>query len=249
MPDTTVPVDPSSTTLPPALGPLVVIPAGCVTPEPALAVFSGTILAVDDPAHPTTARFQVDRVLAGDLQGYLIAGATDVRYGSEARFLTVGSEYIVGVRPDAGTGVLASAVREEAPLFGGDAVIGANDSDTDCPRVQDPARTIFPDGTSVDTAVLAPLKGHGSELMGALLKPLAIALLVLIVLVLLKHLAFAIGRDLRAGVQAPRPPSPGRAPRAPKPPPGRTPQGRTAQGRTPQGRPPQGRGAARPARG
>ena len=37
-------------------------------------------------------------------------------------------------------------------------MIGANDSDVKCPRVEDPARTLQADGTSVETGVLAPLE-------------------------------------------------------------------------------------------
>ena len=179
------------------MGPLIVVPAGCLAPAPALAVFTGTITALDDPVHPTTARLSIDRQLSGDLGAYLIAGETDVRYGPEARFLSVGGQYIVGVRADETTGRLVSAVREPAALFGGDAVIGLNDSDTACPRVEDPVRTLFADGTSVDSGLLSPLHGQGSAIVWSFLKPLLYALAGLIVLVLIKQALFAFARSLR----------------------------------------------------
>ena len=206
--DTTVPGDTSvpassagsDTTLatgelPPALGPLVVVPSGCVVPAPARAVFVGELSNTDQP--PTTARFRLVRVLAGNLDGYASGGLVDVHYGGEAHFLTIGVRYIVGVVVDATTGLLVSTVSEPAPLFGGDAVIGANDSDVKCPRVEDPARTLQADGTSVETGVLAPLEGEGKSILLAVLRPLGVALAVLLLLVAVKHLLFAVGRSLR----------------------------------------------------
>jgi hypothetical protein len=156
---------------------------------------------------PTTARFRLDRILAGSLDGYAGGNLVDVRYGQETHFLEIGTQYIVGVAVDAESGLLASTVREATPLFGGDAVIGANDSDIDCPRVEDPVRTLLADGTPVDTGVLTPLKGQGSSLLSAVLRPLAVAFGVLVALVLVKHLVFGVGRSLREiGLAEPLPP-------------------------------------------
>ena len=212
--DTGVPIDTvaSPTTLPPgvlppALGPLVVVPPGCFAPAPARAVFVGRLANTDQP--PTTARFSLDRILAGNLDGYAGGNLVDVRYGEETHFLELGTQYIVGVAVDAESGLLVSTVREATPLFGGDAVIGANDSDIDCPRVEDPVRTLRADGTPVDTGVLTPLKGEGSSLLGAFLRPLAVAFGILVALVLVKHLLFGVGRSLREiGVAEPLPARP-----------------------------------------
>lgn len=204
----TVPAEPGAPTttapseLPPAMGPLVVVPSGCTVPVTATAVFRGTITLVDDADRPTTFRFHIDTVLAGSLEGFAVGELVDVRFGEEAKFLIIdgeyqGGQYILGVAPDPATGLLTSTVREAAPLFGGDAVIGANDSDIDCPRVEDPVRTLLPDGSPVDTGVLTPLKGEGRSLMMAMLTPLAVAMGVLLALVLFKHLLFAVGRSLR----------------------------------------------------
>jgi hypothetical protein len=194
-PTTTLPgpdVTDAVTGLPVARGPLVVLPAGCVTPPAAAAVFEGTLTA----AVSTTARFKVRRVLAGSLGSDQVGGQADVRYGDETRFLSIGSTYIVGVSRPA-TGGLFSTVREPAPLFAGDAVVGANNSDIACPLVNDPIRTLLLDGTPVDTGVLAPLHGHGKRLLLAVLEPILIAFAVLLGLVLVKHLVFATGRAMR----------------------------------------------------
>lgn len=191
-PSSTIPLDPSNG-LPAAQGPLVVPPAGCVSPAAPIAVFEGEIIA----AVKDTARFRVDRLLTGSLQGYEVGGLVDVRYGGETRFLSIGSSYVVGTGAAAEDGALVSTVREPAPLFGGDAVVGADDSDVDCPLIAEPVRTLLPDGTSVDTSVLSPLRGNGPSLLGAVLRPLGIAFAALVVLVLLKHLLFAVGRSLR----------------------------------------------------
>lgn len=218
-PSTTVLVDPNASTTTvflPAMGPLVVIPAGCASPAPALAVFTGTLTTLDDPDEPTTGRFLIDRQLYGDLGPYLIAGETDVLYGSEARFLAVGLEYVVGVRADEVTGRLVSSVREKVPLFGGDAVIGVNDTDTACPQLEDPVRTFLADGTAIDTGVLSPLHGEKKALIWALVKPLLLALVALIALVLLKLAVFGLARALRdMNDRSSAPPPPPASPRHP----------------------------------
>lgn len=196
----TVPID-AGNGLPAALGPLVVQPSGCVSPHPPLAVFEGRI----SDAVSTTARFEVQRVLAGSLDGYIVGDKVDVRYGDETRFLTIGDRYVVGVGAAASDGFLVSTVREPLPLFGGDAVVGLNDNDVECITLDEPVRTLLPDGSPVDTGVLAPLRGNGASLLGAVLRPLGIALAVLVGLVLLKHLLFAIGRTVRDSFDEPAP--------------------------------------------
>lgn len=199
--DTVVPDDPvvppttlAPGVLPPAAGPLVVVPAGCATPDPADVVFEGRIMSVST----TAARFQVLRVLAGSVDPYLVAPVTvDVEYGDDRRFLDLDQRYVVGAALDPVTGGLASVVREPQPMFGGDAVIGLDDSDVACPRVEDPVRTLRTDGTSVDSGVLRPLQGQEGRLLRAVLLPLGVALVILLGLVLLKHTVFAVGRSVR----------------------------------------------------
>ena len=134
----------------------------------------------------------------------------DVVYGDEARYLLPGETYIVGagletpvdlVGGDTATtlplaaSTLVSTVRTPAPLFAGDAVVGLDDSDVECPVQDDPVRTLLADGSSIDTGVLTPLKGHGGSLLGAIVKPLLFAFLALLLVVALKLLAVAVARE------------------------------------------------------
>ena len=50
--------------------------------------------------------------------------------------------------------MLVSKVREERPLFGGDAVLGENDTATNCPTFEDPIRTLNTDGSEIPAGVL-----------------------------------------------------------------------------------------------
>jgi hypothetical protein len=173
--------------------PLIVVPAGCNAPPAPIAVFVGTLADAD----ATTARFGVEQIRAGSLDGYAVDTIVDVRYNDDIRFLHPGEQYLVGVAPDAATGVLSSKVRLSAPLFGGDAVIGVNDTDVRCPRLEDGVKTLLVDGADVDTGVLAPLKTAKRSLLKAVLKPLGIAVGVLIVLTAVKLLIFAMVRTVR----------------------------------------------------
>lgn len=176
------------TGLPVAMGPLLIVPSGCAQPTPALAVFRGVVTTFDNADRPTAVRLQVVDLLAGSFPESVDRSRVDVTLGTEARFLTVGDEYIVGVKVDAATGLLASVVGEPKPMFGGDAVIGLDDVSVDCPNVPDPIRVLHTDGTAVDTSVLAPLHGEGGSLLRALLLPVVIALGALIAVVVVKQL-------------------------------------------------------------
>jgi hypothetical protein len=173
--------------------PLVVVPAGCFQPPAPVAVFIATLAAAD----ATTARFAVQQIRAGSLDGYAVETIVDVRYDDDIRFLRVGQQYLVGATRDQVLGILRSKVRVPAPLFGGDAVIGVNDTNLHCPRVEDGVKTLRPDGSGVDTGVLAPLKTAKKSLLKAILKPLAIAFGVLVVLAAIKLLIFAMVRAVR----------------------------------------------------
>ena len=175
--------------------PLVVVPAGCTAPPAPVAVFVATLAASD----ATTARFAVQQIRAGSLDGYAVDTIVDVRYNDDIRFLHAGEQYLVGAAVDPARGVLASKVRLAAPLFGGDAVVGVNDTDVQCPIFEDGVKTLQVDGTEVDSGVLAPLKTAKRSLLKAVLKPLVIALGVLIVLAAIKLLIFAMVRAVREG--------------------------------------------------
>ncbi len=173
--------------------PLVVVPAGCNSPPAPVAVFVGTLAAAD----ATTARFAVEQIRAGSLDGYAVNTIVDVRYNDDIRFLHTGQQYLVGAIPDPVLGGLSSKVRVAAPLFGGDAVIGVDDTDLRCPRVEDGVKTLLTDGTDVDSGVLAPLKTAKRSVAKAIVKPLGIAFGVLFVLVAIKLLIFAMVRSAR----------------------------------------------------
>jgi hypothetical protein len=173
--------------------PLVVVPAGCNMPPAPVAVFVGTLAAADT----TTARFAVQQIRAGNLDGYAVNTIVDVRYDDDIRFLHKGRQYLVGATPDPIRGVLTSKVRVAAPLFGGDAVIGLDDTNLRCPRVEDGVKTLLTDGSEVDTGVLAPLKTAKRSVAKAILRPLGIAFGVLFMLVAIKLLIFAMVRAAR----------------------------------------------------
>ena len=175
--------------------PLVVVPAGCTAPPPPVAVFVATLAASD----ATTARFAVQQIRAGSLDGYAVETIVDVRYDDDIRFLHVGEQYLVGAAVDPARGLLASKVRLAAPLFGGDAVVGVNDTDVHCPSFEDGVKTLRVDGTEVDSGVLAPLKTAKRSLLKAVLKPLVVAVGVLIMLAAAKLLIFAMVRAVREG--------------------------------------------------
>ncbi len=174
-------------------GPLVATPSGCQAPPTPVAVFVGTLVATDS----ATARFTVDQVRAGTLDGYAVATTVDVRYGDDIRFLKSGQQYLVGVAPSPVLSVLTSKVRVPAPLFGGDAVIGANDTGVSCPRFEDAVKTLRTDGSDVDSGVLTPLATAKTSIAKAIAKPLAVAFVVLAVLATMKLLAAAMVRALR----------------------------------------------------
>lgn len=172
---------------------LIPVPAGCAAPSVEQAVFVGTLVVRD----ATTARFTVDRVRSGTIDGFSLGGRIDVYYGDEVRFLVEGAQYIVGAGVDVDRRALVSTVREPAPIFGGNEVAGVNSSEVACPSIDDPVRTLNIDGSDVESGVLTPLSGKGSMLLRAVLQPLGAALLVLLGLVAMKHLVFALGRTLR----------------------------------------------------
>lgn len=178
-------------------GPLVVVPAGCLTAPPPQAVFLGTLVNND----ATTGRFQVTQLRSGSLDGFAVGDIVDVRYGDEVRFLKLNTQYLVGAAVDSDLGRLSSKVRQPSPLFGGDAVLGVNDSDVACPAVEDAVSTLYANGLPVDSGVLRPLHGSSKRLLRAILLPLGVATAVLVGLVLIKHLLFGLGRAVRSAGQ------------------------------------------------
>ena len=89
--DSVPPPDAAPSTLP-----LVVVPSGCVAPDPPDVVFVGRLADSDF----RTGRFEVLQVRAGDVTPFAVDGLVDVRYGLDAQYLDAGGEYIVSARRD-----------------------------------------------------------------------------------------------------------------------------------------------------
>ena len=135
-----------------------------------------------------------------DFEKY-VDGVIDVRYGADSQYLDVDGQYLVSAAVDADIGALASKVSPDAPLFGGDAVVGVNDREIDCPNIDDPIQTINVDGTPVESGLLTPFFDDKRLLLATILVPAAIVGAVLVGLVLLRRAIgvgfrgiFAIGR-------------------------------------------------------
>ncbi len=180
---------------------LIQIPAGCPPVERADVAFVGTVLAKDEFVEKGTVRWQIDQVRAGNAAPFSVDGVVDVRYGPDSQYLEIGQEYLVSAKFDPSIGTLTSKVSPDAPLFGGDAVVGLEDTETVCPVVDDPVQTINLDGTPVETGLLTPLTADKGLLLATIAVPAVIVGLALIGLVLLRRLLdvgfrgiFALGR-------------------------------------------------------
>lgn len=162
---------------------LLDVPIGCVVPDPADVAFIGTAVAKDFEK----VRYEIVQLRAGSITGYSIDGLVDVLYLEDAKFVDLDQDYLVGARFDPDFGVLFSTVRPAEPLFGGNDVIGLNDTDIECPIIDDPVRTVLPDGTSVDSGVISPLLDDKKTLLATIGVPTAIAFGALIGFVLLRQ--------------------------------------------------------------
>jgi hypothetical protein len=101
-------------------------------------------------------------------------------------------------------GLLASKIRAPAPLLGGDDVVGVAESDVECPRFEDPIRTFLPDGSTIDSAVLAPLSENKSRLVSAFLIPIGVAFGIVFVLAALRWGIGGLLRGVASLVRQPR---------------------------------------------
>jgi hypothetical protein len=166
---------------------LIVVPAGCPVPEPADIGFVGTVLDKDGYIEKGTVRFRIDQVRAGDAAPYAVNGVIDVRYGPDSQFLEREAQFLVSAAVDPEIGVLASKVSPETPYFGGDAVVGLEDTDIVCPTIDDPVQTINLDGTAVDSSLLQPFFSDKRLLLATIGVPAAIVGAALVGLVLLRR--------------------------------------------------------------
>jgi len=140
----------------------------------------------------------VIQVRGGSLGAYVNSGLIAVRYADrETRFLQPGEVYLVGAGASEMFVTLESKVRTKKELFGGDAVVGIDDSDAPCPKFEDPIITLSPTGQLVDSGLFALLRNEPSALSQVLLLPLAIVLAFLIGLVVIKRLLVSARRSSR----------------------------------------------------
>jgi hypothetical protein len=200
VPDGSIPdgTDPGPTTA--ATLPLVPVPSACTAPPRPDLVFVGTLVERDF----RTGRFEIEQMRAGSADPFAVGGLIDVRYGLDVEYLDVGTEYLVSARRDPVIGLLASKIRAPAPLLGGDDVVGVAESDVECPRFEDPIRTFLPDGSTIDSAVLAPLSENKSRLVSAFLIPIGVAFGIVFVLAALRWGIGGLLRGVASLVRQPR---------------------------------------------
>lgn len=183
VPDVSLPQNPSAVTT---------IPAGCASPVVPQMVFIGEVVSLTT----STATFRVVQIRAGTPAGYIAEDVVEVRYGQDTTFLDISTRYLVGAASDPYSPLLISKVREEAPLFGGDAIIGTGDS-VDCPAFEDPIRTLYEDGSAIDTGVFAPLRDNVWLLVFVGVLSIAIVLALLFGVVLLRQMVKGASRGMR----------------------------------------------------
>jgi hypothetical protein len=180
----------------------VLVPQGCVAPPLPDLVFLGTLEATDF----RTGRFHVDQVRAGVIERYAFGDLVDVRYGIDTKYLTVGDQYLVGASVDPDTNMLTSRVAAADPLFGGDEIIGATETDVECPVLDDPVRTLRPDGLSVESGVLAPFLDDRRGLLRSLLLPTAVAFGIVLGLVAIRWFLTGLGYGISSLFRSAREP-------------------------------------------
>ena len=185
-------IDDSLPTIDPATQ--TTLPAGCVAPRAATATFLGELVSTDD----LLATYRVVQVRGGSLGAYVNSGLISMRYANrETRFLEVGETYLVGAGASDLFTTLESKVRAEKELFGGDAVVGIDESDVPCPKFEDPVVTLQPNGEFIESGVLSLIGKQPTRLLQVFLLPLFFVLVFLIGLVILKRLVQAARRSSR----------------------------------------------------
>lgn len=155
---------------------MTTVPEGCALPPVAQAVFVGRVVSID----PVAADVEVVQVRAGNLANNEPGTRVTIRYGSDVKFLEVGTTYLVGVAPDPVSLTLSSTVRDRAELFGGAEVAGSN---VRCPRFETAARTINMDGSSIETGVFSRLFDQPWRIALTFILPVVVVLVALFGLV------------------------------------------------------------------
>ena len=193
---------------------LVLIPPGCQVPPLPDVVFVGTIDAIaavvpaggKATAELQTARLRIDQVRAGEIAPFSFNGMIDVRYGVDAKYLDEGEQYLIGASVDPTARVLVSKVREPEPLFGGDEIVGAAETDIECPVLTDPNRTLHVDGTGIESGVLTPLSDSTPRLLRSIALPIAVAFAVVFGLTALRWAITGVGYGVGSAYRTAREP-------------------------------------------
>jgi len=178
----------------PAIDPVTqtTLPAGCVAPRAATATFLGELISTDD----LLATYRVVQVRGGSLGAYVNSGLISVRYADRVTlFLEPGKIYLVGAGASELFTTLESKVRAEKELFGGDAVVGIDESDVPCPKFEDPIITLLPNGDLIDSGIFSLITSQPTQLLQVFLLPLFFVLVFLIGLVIIKRLVQAARRS------------------------------------------------------
>jgi len=185
-------IDDSLPTIDPATQ--TTLPAGCIAPRAATATFLGELISTDD----LLATYRVVQVRGGSLGAYANSGLISVRYANrETRFLQPGETYLVGAGASELFTTLESKVRAEKELFGGDAVVGIDESDVPCPKFEDPVITLRPNGDFIDSGIFSLFAKQPTQLLQVFLLPLFFVLVFLIGLVIFKRLVQAARHSSR----------------------------------------------------
>ena len=185
-------IDDSLPTIDPATQ--TTLPAGCIAPRAATATFLGELISTDD----LLATYRVVQVRGGSLGAYANSGLISVRYSDrETRFLEPGETYLVGAGASELFTTLESKVRAEKELFGGDAVVGIDESDVPCPKFEDPVITLRPNGDFIDSGIFSLFAKQPTQLLQVFLLPLFFVLVFLIGLVIFKRLVQAARHSSR----------------------------------------------------
>ncbi len=170
------------------------LPAGCTAPRTATATFLGELVSTDD----LIATYRVVQLRGGSFGAYVNAGLIAVRYADrETRFLETGQIYLVGAAASELFTTLESKVRTKKDLFGGDAVVGIDESDTPCPKTEDAVVTLKSNGEFIESGVLTLLRKQPSSLLQVAILPWVFVLIFLIGLVITKRLIDGARRSSR----------------------------------------------------
>jgi hypothetical protein len=171
---------------------LLEYPEGCPVGALPDVVFVGTLQASDF----RTARLRVDQVRAGDMSQFAVGELVDVRYGVDTKYLEQGEQYLIGARYDSTAGLLSSKVQPAPQQFGGDEIIGATESDRQCPATADAVMTLHTNGTAVESGLLTPLVDDRRGLLRALLLPAVLVIGGLLAIVAFRWLLTGFGRSV-----------------------------------------------------